>query len=252
MQRSPLFWKISRRILEKAEVLLPDSRHLGEWINKDMVPIRFIEIPNAVNTSLFYFKDSEADHKLFRFIHVSTLGYQKNTDGILRAFLQGVLLHPDFNMELEIIGPNFEQHLSFVETHRVLKGKVRFVGSVPYEQVARHMREAHCLVLFSRYENLPCVMLEAFCCGLPVIATRVGGIEYHLPATNGILINSENEEQLMTAMENIYSLYKMFNRQAIALNAAAQYGMKPIADLYEKIYSEVYPHLFTKTGHLVG
>jgi glycosyltransferase involved in cell wall biosynthesis len=95
-------------------------------------------------------------------------------------------------------------------------------------------------------------MLEAFCCGLPVIATRVGGIEYHLPSTHGILVESENEEHLLVAMENLFNLYSMFNREAISASASALYSMETIGIFYEKVYSLIYPHLFAKTGHLVG
>ncbi len=252
MQRGPLFWKMTRRILEQADALLPDSRHLGEWINKEFLPVPFTEIPNTVDTRIFNCQNQHSTTGVFRFIHVSTLGYQKNTDGIIRAFQRFVDTYPFDQVELEIVGPGFEPHLAFVETQPLLKEKVRFTGPVPYEQVAGYMCKANALVLFSRYENLPCVMLEAFCCGLPVIATRVGGIEYHLPATHGILVESENEAELFAAIETLYNRYQNFNRAAISASATAQYGMEAIGNLYEKVYSEIYPHLLVKSAHLVG
>ena len=44
--------------------------------------------------------------------------------------------------------------------------------------------QSNCFVLFSNFENLPLVMIEAMCCGLTVITTDVGGckcIGCHLP-----------------------------------------------------------------------
>jgi teichuronic acid biosynthesis glycosyltransferase TuaC len=43
-------------------------------------------------------------------------------------------------------------------------------------QVARYMQAANCLLLNSHNEGLPNVILEAIACGLPVVATKVGGI----------------------------------------------------------------------------
>ncbi len=248
LQRGAVFWKMNVRILKHADRLLPDSRHLGEWINEDLIPIPFTEIPNAVDTRIFRYDGSIKTDGIFRFIHVSTLGYQKNTDGILRAFQQLVMTQPTSGIELEIVGPGYEHHLDYVRKNESLQGKVRFIGPVPYLQVANHMRSAHAFVLFSRFENLPCVMLEAFCCGLPVIATRVGGIAYHLPASHGILVESENEIQLLEAMKNVYHNYSSFNRDLIAETASSVYSMESIGMKYEKIYSEIYPHLFAKNA----
>jgi len=246
MQRSRLFWQMTYRILQQADALLPDSRHLGEWINTTYLPLKFREMPNTVDTSLFFYKKEVRDSSRFRFIHVSTLGYQKNTDGIIRAFKQLLDENPERDIELMVVGPGFEPHKAFTETDEILKERVIFAGPKPYPEVAEAMQSANALVLFSRYENLPCVMLEAFCCGLPVIATRVGGIAYHLFPEQGLLIESEAEEELLAAMKALFKGYLHFNRALIAQNAAAKYGMEAIGDLYVKTYKEFYPQLFGK------
>jgi glycosyltransferase involved in cell wall biosynthesis len=235
---------MSRRILANADALLPDSRHLGEWINETFLPISFTEVPNTVDTSRFFYTPNPDN--TFRFIHISTMGHQKNTDGLLRAFKNFTDNYPQEKMELLLVGPGWEPHKKWVGGQEGLKGKVIFTGPKPYIEVALLMQTAHALVLFSRYENLPCVMLEAFCCGLPVIATRVGGIAYHLPEENGILIDSESEAQLNEALEAMFNGYKTYNRATIAQNAATCYSMPAIAELYEDTYRRIYPHIFDK------
>lgn len=246
MQRGKLFWKMTHQILRNADALLPDSRHLGEWINKTLLPIKYREIPNTVDTALFYYSPEKIVTGKFRFIHVSTLGYQKNTDGIIRTFGKFLAEHPLSGAELMIVGPGFEPHKVQTDANPVLRDRIVFTGPKPYPEVAALMQTAHALVLFSRYENLPCVMLEGFCCGLPVIATRVGGIEYHLDPTQGILIESEAENELLTAFDSIFSHYSTYNRAMIAQNAAFNYGMQAIAGLYAKTYREFYPQRFDK------
>lgn len=246
MQRSRLFWQMTYRILKQADALLPDSRHLGEWINTTYLPLKFREMPNTVDTSLFFYKKEVRDSSRFRFIHVSTLGYQKNTDGIISAFKQLLDENPEMDIELMVVGPGFEPHKAFTETDEILKERVIFAGPKPYPEVAAAMQSANALVLFSRYENLPCVMLEAFCCGLPVIATRVGGIAYHLFPEQGLLVESEAELELFAAMKALFLGYLHYNRALIAQNAATKYGMESIGDLYAKTYKEFYPQLFGK------
>src|SRR5690606_19604615 len=66
--------------------------------------------------------------------------------------------------------------------------EVVFRQNLPYHEVANQMKNAQCLVLFSNYENAPCVISEAHCTGIPVIATHVGGIPDMVNSENGLLI----------------------------------------------------------------
>lgn len=54
---------------------------------------------------------------------------------------------------------------------------VRILGALPPDEVYARMRRAHALVLPSIcYENHPRTLVEAFACGLPVIASRLGAL----------------------------------------------------------------------------
>ncbi|MDQ6761453.1 MAG: glycosyltransferase, partial [Bacteroidota bacterium] len=69
----------TRRVLSNASLLLPVTQKMGEVINKEIVKIPFVVVPNVVDTSLFYYKPCQA--KKFRFIHPSSLNYYKNPEG---------------------------------------------------------------------------------------------------------------------------------------------------------------------------
>jgi glycosyltransferase involved in cell wall biosynthesis len=57
-----------------------------------------------------------------------------------------------------------------------LAGRVLFVGSRPQDELPDWYRAADTLVLPSRSEGTPNVLLEASACGTPFVATRVGGV----------------------------------------------------------------------------
>ncbi len=81
---------------------------------------------------------------------------------------------------------------------------VEFVGAVP--DVAPHLEWARALVLSSRTEGLPGVVLEALGSGLPVIATAVGGVgDVVVDGTTGRLVPPGDVDTLATAMIAISS-----------------------------------------------
>jgi glycosyltransferase involved in cell wall biosynthesis len=71
---------------------------------------------------------------------------------------------------------------------RGLAGRVRFTGSLPQQDLIEYYNAADALVLASSREGMPNVVLEAMACGLPVIATAVGGAPEVLDARVGRLI----------------------------------------------------------------
>lgn len=84
--------------------------------------------------------------------------------------------------------------------------RVRFVGTVPREQVAGYLRACDVFVLNSTYEGLPHVLLEAMAAGLPVIATRVGGsTEIVESGRNGLLVPPRDTAALRQALSLLLS-----------------------------------------------
>ena len=192
-------------------------------------------IHNTVDTRFFYYKNTEWPK--FRFIHVSTLAaYQKNIDGMLRSFSRLANQRQDF--ELVMVGPASAELIEKV-TQSALSSLVHFTGEIIYPEVALQMQQSSALVLFSRYENFPCVMIEALCCGLPVIAADTGGIREAINKTNGILVESENEEQMTIALNRIMNEYEKFDRKAIAHEASRHFSYETIGKQFYDLYNEV-------------
>lgn len=244
LQRSAAFWKITKKIFTEAVFFRPETINLGEHINKELCKIQYRVIPNVVETSVFNFDKSVQKPSTFTFVHVSTLGHQKNIIGILNVLDKLTTLSNAPSFQLRLVGPAPAEIVALVNDSPHLKNVVSFSGPIPYYQVATELKKAHAMLMFSRYENLPCVILEALCCGLPVISTIVGGIDEHLDAKNGILLKSEDENALEDAIIRMVVQYKTYNPAEISAQATAKYNYQTVGRMLLANYKEFYPQYF--------
>jgi glycosyltransferase involved in cell wall biosynthesis len=232
--RNPLFKLLVRLVYRNAAKFLPVTLDLKERAASLLGSRTAAIIPNVVDTSLFSFTGKHHLQRTFRFIHVSTMTYQKNPHGLLRGFKKFSLLYPQAC--LWMVGPVSPEVSDFARDLQLKEGTVHFTGPVSYSAVAEHLLASDALVLFSRYENLPCVVLEALCAGLPVISTSVGGIAEVIDSSNGILVSSENEELLTDAFTRMFSSYHIYDRESISRVATSLFSYPAVAGLIKEAY----------------
>lgn len=237
LKRNAVFKWTARRVLKNLDKLLPVTENLKECVFKVSGRIPSRVIPNVVDIGLFYLRENNNRKDEFGFVHVSNMNYQKNPEGLLRAFKK---FH-DLNEAtcLYMIGPHTDQLPEYAREIGLDENAVRFTGPVSYKHVAEILSMSKALVLFSRYENLPCVILEALCCGLPVISTAVGGITEVVNATNGLLVQSEDEKELTEAFCKMYTTYGNYDRIQISRKASDLFSYRRIGGLIDEIYEEL-------------
>ncbi len=237
MKRSLYFRRNVRAIFRKASAVTSVSYHNGRIIQR-LFGLQHINIiHNVADTRIFYSAPTEND-TVFRFIHVSTMGDNKNVIGILHTCAKLKSIREDW--QIELVGPPNQSIIDIIQIHR-LENFVSIGGAMSNQAVAARMQKASSLVMFSRVENFPCTIVEALCCGLTVVSSNVGGISEAVNASNGILVESENEEQLLDAMLTMIDHYHLFDRAAIAREAAFKYNYETIGKQFHDLYREVLP-----------
>jgi glycosyltransferase involved in cell wall biosynthesis len=99
-------------------------------------------------------------------------------------------------------GGPLEGEIQFHAERGACSGRVIIAGRQNTVGVARYMQAADMLCLPSDNEGVPNVILEAFATGLPVVATRVGGIsEVHTEGLFGRLVPPREVEPLADAIK---------------------------------------------------
>lgn len=107
---------------------------------------------------------------------------------------------------LVIVGQGPERRSLEERAHaRGVAQRVSFAGVVPNDELARWYSAADVLVLASRREGWPNVLLEAMACGTPVVATSVGGVPEIIASHVGVLLPERGVLPLKTALCQLLS-----------------------------------------------
>jgi len=230
--RPASFRYITKKIFNNSKNVVCVSEDLAFKLRSIATTIKTKVIPNTVNEKLFYFERNT--HQSFKFIHhISGWRGQKNTEGLIRVLSEFHKKRQDW--ECIMYGP-VQPDLAELVITLGLANQIKFTGEIPYEKVGEIVRSASAFITFSNYENQPCSILEALCCGVPVIATKVGGIPEIINSQNGILIEPKNELQLLRAFEMIMEKHNNYNQQAIAEDAKNKFSFYTVGKQLSLLY----------------
>ena len=138
---------------------------------------KMVVIPNCVDTELFSNIKNVELHSTAKLIYVGRLDPQKNVQMLLRAMpgLLETLAEKGIDAELTMVGEGPERAtLEQLRTKLGLENRVHLLGQ--RNDVPQLLESATLLVLPSRWEGMPNVVLEAMAAGRPIVASRVEGV----------------------------------------------------------------------------
>ncbi|MFI5134133.1 MAG: glycosyltransferase, partial [Chitinophagales bacterium] len=234
-KRSLYYQSSVKKIFENADAATNVSKKMGERIKKLLkIKKEILTVPNVADESLFRYVLYRPQP--FCFIHVSAMNDQKNIKGILSVFKKLCAIRIDW--KLKLVGP-YNQALKAFVSLQGLDRSVQFTGEVSYNEVAKHMQLSSALVMFSRHENFPCVVVEALCCGLPVVASEAGGISEAVNKSNGLLVPAEDENALLLALQKMMDNYNSYNREKISKDAHDHFSMKVAGEKFCSLYDQI-------------
>jgi len=172
-----------------------------------------------------------------RFVHVSCFtDRSKNISGLLRVLDRINKTSCDFECILVGEGEDLVFLKAYAEGLGLKSPQVQFKGLLTGEALVQVLRSASFLVLFSNYENMPVVINEAFACGLPVIATDVGGIKEQVKEWNGRLVQPGDEEALYTTLLSFLEHPNGFDNEKIKNYAKLWFGSESIEKQLKTLY----------------
>jgi glycosyltransferase involved in cell wall biosynthesis len=136
-----------------------------------------------------------------RLLHVASLNRVKDQPTLLRALAELVKRGVDFHMD--IVGVDtLDGEIQRLAAELGLDNHVRFLGFRTQRELHPLMSAAHLLVMSSRHETGPLVLLEASVVGVPTVGTAVGHLAEWSPAA-ALAVPPGNWMALSDAIEHV-------------------------------------------------
>lgn len=233
---------LTRLVVRKSGAVMPVSNNLALAMQGfGLKNPEYHVVHNVVDTGLFNPASEKKNTGWFTFIHISTFDDKaKNLSGIIRVVSQLAQKRTDFRLRLIGDGVDFVRIKTLAEELRIPPDIIAFEGAADQKGVAEALKESDVLLMFSNYENMPVVIPEAFACGLPVIATRVGGIPEIVDDSNGYLIEPGDEEALEDLMDALLDMPVLpFDSELIHKDAVEKFSSEKIGKQIFEYYKQV-------------
>lgn len=250
---------IKRRVHTVHNIAQEEQTEIGKIVNKafykccNVIPVALSEkikktiqevynipekdIPvvfNGIDLSKCNVKNSYAPKERFTIVHIGRFADVKNHELLLRTFAIFKAKHPE--ARLQLIGDGkLRENMVQLAQELGLSDSVEFAGA--QNNVYPLLHEGDVFILPSKFEGMPVSLIEAMGTGLPIIASKVGGVPDMLTDNENALLIEPKMEELLNALEVLYAdpmLRKQLGQGA--LKRSRDFSARAMAAGYEKIY----------------
>ncbi len=241
----PTMKNITRYAIEKSDAVTAVSNSLKVDTEQKLgiSPGKIQTVYNFVNTKNFN-PDLKAINLSYckdrvMILHVSNLRSVKAPLDVIRIF-HGIQKELDLNLSLCIFGDGpLRSQMEDLAKKLGIFEKVNFMGV--FDNLGSIYKSASLLLLPSQQESFGLVALEALACGVPVVASRVGGLpEVIEDGKNSFLFERNNLKEAISKSIQVLSNANL--RKKICANgiitAEQKFGMVKIIKQYEFLYQE--------------
>ncbi len=234
-----LFNKLAARLaMNRSDIILPVSRNLEASIRSIGVKNRFAVIPNAADTSIFSPALEKRKTTKKKILFVGLLTPAKGIPFLLESIAEISNRRQDFTLDIVGEGPDRREYEELTKRLH-LGGIITFHGIKTKSEIAGLMKHSDFFVLPSLWENLPCVLIEAAACGLPVVASRVGGVPEMVNEETGILFPAGDSNALMRSIDYMLDCFNNYSSEKIRNSALKKFSYYKVGKRIDEVYKEL-------------
>jgi glycosyltransferase involved in cell wall biosynthesis len=236
-EEHPTSWKtmlikqLERFAYKMADAATTSSVSAFNYVERNYHPRNHIFVTNYIETDVF--KPLDRVRRPASICFVGGLRKQKNTLALLEA-LKGL----PYCIDIIGTGSMSAQLQEFAASNGI---KANFLGNIPNHELPEILNQHELFILPSLWEGMPKTLLEAMSCGLPVIGTRVTGIQEVIEdGKNGILCDTDSGsiQQAITRLMADEKLRKQLGENA-RKTIEERFSLEKLVDKELELYTDI-------------
>ena len=190
---------LERISLNRAHVVTTESTFAMHFLRRHFPHLQVMQAEHAPNR-VFQVLPRRPQLGPVRFLAVGSIGFRKGTDILLKALDQCL---DEFPFEMLFVGspdgPMIDQLKAGLRPK--LWERVKFKSGLRPPEVAEELSQCTIAVLPTRADTSPNAVKEAVVAGVPVVATRIGGVpDYVFDGENGFVCEPESVQAFADAL----------------------------------------------------
>lgn len=216
-----------------------------ELIARGVPAARIALIPNGVDTRRLMPPAPDEKRMLKEKLNITSktvslfvgrLIRRKGVDTLLRAWQEVILEFPDAILLVAGAGEE-EENLKGTARSLRLGASVVFVGAVDPTEIDNYFKVADLCIFPSLSEGMPNVLLEAMSCGIPVVASAIGGIvDVITSGENGLLVPPDDHGALAASVKRLLAgggaAFGAMGRKSVI----ERFSLDTVTDRYIELY----------------
>ncbi len=226
---SPMIWRRAAKVIANSKMLRDLAYRSGKSKTIDV-------ITNGIDVSFFKPLPLQDNPKQKIVLGVGRLALIKGYHLLIDAIAK--IQNPDIVAWL--VGDGIErENLKKQARELGVADRVFFLGIKTKKELLKIYNQSQIFCLPSFNEGMSNALLEAIACGLPVIATDVGGVA-ELIDSNGVVIEKNNSSELAKAIEwilNDKQRYELMRQTSVA--TAQQYSWQKVTDKFLAAFQNI-------------
>jgi len=249
--------RIEREILERANCVIATSPQEQETLRSLVSTHGQIEIiPCGTDTTNFRLTSkahARAKLKLDShdkiMLYVGRFDERKGIETLVRAFAM-LKSHDLQNLKLIIVGGSSDNMPDGDERKRIerivnelgLQDSTVFAGRIGHDILPLYYTAADVCVIPSHYEPFGLVAIEAMACGVPVVASNVGGLKFTIiPEETGLLVEPKDIEAFANGIHRILfdELWVRKMRKQASANVNQRFSWTGVTIQLSELYRHV-------------